>query len=108
MILKRERRIYAGTALLIQHSSLTSANPKVTLTGAGMSAENIYQGAKHVEVFNAIGDALAKKNGSDFVDVDAIIAKVDPPEAPPEAEAPAEEAVAATEAEAPAGETPAA
>ena len=67
---------------------------KIKLTTPGIDSETIYQGEKSVDVYNALAGELSKKTVG-MIDIDAIVAKANPPAAEPEAEeAPEEEAPA--------------
>lgn len=96
MIIKQGKRLYGVVNnYIIRHSE--SAD-KIKLTTPGIDSETIYQGEKSDDVYNALAGELSKKTVG-MIDIDAIVAKVNPPapepepeaEEAPEEEAPAEE-----------------
>ena len=83
MIIKRGNRLYGVVnSYIIEHGA---TNQKIKLTTPGISSETIYQGQNAEGVYTALSAELSKKN-TGFIDLDAIVAKANPPAPEPEAE----------------------
>ena len=71
-------------------------NIRSNFTTPGITSEVVFEGEKANEVYDAIASEVSKKTVG-MIDIDAIVAKVNPPAPEPEAEETPEEEAPAQE-----------